>query len=56
LHERKGESLMAYKDILRNAIRNYEDLEKWLTGQKARVDPRLKDVIAKYPGPGARTR
>ena len=40
---------MAYKDILKNAIRTYEDLEKWLTGQKARVDPRLKDVIAKYP-------
>ena len=40
---------MDYKDILRNAIRTYEDLEKWLTGQKARVDPRLKDVIAKYP-------
>ncbi len=40
---------MAYRDILRNAIRTFEDLEKWLTGQKARVDPRLKDVIAKYP-------
>jgi lysine 2,3-aminomutase len=40
---------MAYKDILRNAIRSFEDLEKWLVGQKARVDPRLKDVIAKYP-------
>jgi lysine 2,3-aminomutase len=40
---------MAYKDILRNAIRSFEDLEKWLIGQKARVDPRLKDVIAKYP-------
>ena len=40
---------MAYKDILRNAITTYEDLEKWLTGQKARVDPRLRDVIAKYP-------
>ena len=40
---------MAYKDILRNAIRTFEDLEKWLTAQKARVDPRLKDVIAKYP-------
>jgi lysine 2,3-aminomutase len=40
---------MAHKDILRNAIRTFEDLEKWLTGQKARVDPRLKDVIAKYP-------
>lgn len=40
---------MTYKDILKNSIRTFEDLEKWLTGQKARVDPRLKDVIAKYP-------
>ena len=40
---------MAYKDVLRNAIRTFEDLEKWLTGQKARIDPRLMDVIAKYP-------
>lgn len=40
---------MDYKDVLRNSIKTYEDLEKWLTGQKARVDPRLKDVIAKYP-------
>ncbi len=40
---------MAYKDILRNAITNFEDLEKWLNGQKARVDPRLRDVIARYP-------
>jgi lysine 2,3-aminomutase len=40
---------MAYKDILRNAIKTFEDLEKWLTGRKARVDPRLQDVIAKYP-------
>jgi lysine 2,3-aminomutase len=40
---------MAYRDILRNSIRTFEDLEKWLSGQKARVDPRLKDVIAKYP-------
>jgi lysine 2,3-aminomutase len=40
---------MAYKDVLRNGIRTFEDLEKWLTGQKARVDPRLKEVIAKYP-------
>jgi len=40
---------MAYKEILKNAIRTFEDLEKWLTGQKARVDPRLRDVIAKYP-------
>jgi lysine 2,3-aminomutase len=40
---------MAYKDVLRHAIGTFEDLEKWLTGQKARVDPRLKEVIAKYP-------
>jgi lysine 2,3-aminomutase len=40
---------MAYKDTLKNAIRTFEDLEKWLTGQKAKVDPRLKDVIARYP-------
>ena len=40
---------MAHKDQLRNAIRTFEDLEKWLTSQKARVDPRLRDVIAKYP-------
>ncbi len=40
---------MAYKDILKNAIRTYEELESWLTGQKARTDPRLRDVIAKYP-------
>jgi lysine 2,3-aminomutase len=40
---------MAYKDILKNGITTFEDLEKWLTGQKARVDPRLKEVIAKYP-------
>ena len=40
---------MTYKDILRNGIRTFEDLEKWLIGQKARVDPRLRDVIAKYP-------
>ena len=40
---------MAYREILKNGIRTFEDLEKWLTGQKARVDPRLKDVIAKYP-------
>ena len=40
---------MAYKDVLKNGIRTYEDLEKWLIGQKARVDPRLRDVIAKYP-------
>jgi len=40
---------MAYKDILKNAIRTFEDLEKWLSGQKARTDPRLREVIAKYP-------
>jgi len=40
---------MKYKDVLKNSIRTFEDLEKWLTGQKARIDPRLKDVIAKYP-------
>ena len=40
---------MAYRDILRNAITTFEDLEKWLTSQKARVDPRLREVIAKYP-------
>lgn len=40
---------MAYKDILRNSLKTFEDLEKWLIGQKARVDPRLREVIAKYP-------
>ena len=40
---------MAYKNILKNAIRTFEDLEKWLKGQKARVDPRLREVIARYP-------
>ena len=40
---------MAYKEILRNAIKSFDDLEKWLIDQKARVDPRLKDVIARYP-------
>jgi lysine 2,3-aminomutase len=40
---------MGYKDVLRNGIRTFEDLEKWLIGQKAKVDPRLRDVIAKYP-------
>jgi hypothetical protein len=33
---------MAYKDVLKNGIRTYEDLEKWLTAQKARVDPRAQ--------------
>jgi lysine 2,3-aminomutase len=40
---------MAYKDILKNSIRTYEDLEKWLSGRKAKINPRLRDVIAKYP-------
>lgn len=40
---------MAYRDILRNAIRTFEDLEKWLGGRKVVIDPRLKEVIAKYP-------
>ncbi len=40
---------MSYKDILKDSIKSFEDLEKWLTSQKARVDPRLKDVIDKYP-------
>lgn len=40
---------MAYKDILRNSLKTFEDLEKWLIGQKARVDPRLSEVIARYP-------
>lgn len=40
---------MAYKDILRNSLKTFEDLEKWLIGQKARVDPRLREVIARYP-------
>lgn len=40
---------MAFKDVLKNGIRTYDDLERWLTGRKARVDPRLRDVIAKYP-------
>jgi len=40
---------MGYKDILKNSLRTFEDLEKWLNSQKARVDPRLRDVIAKYP-------
>src|SRR5512136_1246674 len=45
----KGSDPMAYKAILKNAIRTFDDLERWLTGQKARVDPRLREVIAKYP-------
>jgi hypothetical protein len=35
--------------LCERGIRTFEDLEKWLTSQKARVDPRLRDVIAKYP-------
>jgi hypothetical protein len=38
---------MAYKDVLKNSIKTFEDLENWLTRQKARVDPRLRDVIAR---------
>ena len=40
---------MTYKDILRNSIRKYGDLEKWLAGRKVTVDHRLEDVIARYP-------
>ncbi len=40
---------MAYKDVLRNSIKTFDDLEKWLAGRKAKVDPGLRDVIAKYP-------
>ena len=40
---------MAYKEIVRNSLRTFEDLEKWLAGRKVVVDPRLKEVIAKYP-------
>jgi lysine 2,3-aminomutase len=40
---------MAYRDILRNSIKSYEDLEKWLAGRKVKVDVRLKDVIDRYP-------
>jgi len=40
---------MAYRDILKNSLKSFEDLEKWLMGQKARVDPRLREVIARYP-------
>jgi len=40
---------MSYKDVLKNSIKTFEDLEKWLTGRKARVDPRLREVIARYP-------
>jgi len=40
---------MAYRDILKNSLKSFEDLEKWLIGQKARVDPRLREVIARYP-------
>ena len=27
---------MAYKDVLKNGIRTFEDLEKWLIGQKGK--------------------
>lgn len=40
---------MSYKDILRNSLRTFEDLEKWLAGRKVAVDPRLKEVIGRYP-------
>jgi lysine 2,3-aminomutase len=40
---------MAYRDILRNSIKSYADLEKWLAGRKVKVDTRLKDVIDRYP-------
>jgi L-lysine 2,3-aminomutase len=40
---------MSYKDIFKNAIKSFEDLDNWLTSRKAKVDPKLKDVIAKYP-------
>ena len=39
----------AYKEILRNSIRTFEDLDKWLTGPKVAIEPRLKEVISKYP-------
>lgn len=40
---------MAYKDVLKNGIRTFEDLERWLIRQKGKVDPRLREVIDKYP-------
>jgi len=40
---------MAYRDILKNSLKSFEDMEQWLISQKARVDPRLREVIAKYP-------
>ena len=40
---------MAYKEILRNSLKTFEDLEKWLAGRKVAIDPRLREVIAKYP-------
>lgn len=40
---------MGYKTILKSSIRTFADLEKWLTGRKAKADPRLEQVIAKYP-------
>ena len=40
---------MAYKDILRNGIKTFADLEKWLAGRRVKVDPRLEEVIGRYP-------
>lgn len=40
---------MAYKDVLKNGIRTFEDLERWLIRQRGKVDPRLREVIDKYP-------
>ncbi|MFH1984474.1 MAG: KamA family radical SAM protein [Pseudomonadota bacterium] len=40
---------MAYRDILRNGIKTFADLEKWLAGRRVKVDPRLEEVIARYP-------
>ncbi|MFC1858998.1 KamA family radical SAM protein [Thermodesulfobacteriota bacterium] len=45
----KGKLFVAYKDILKNAIRTFEDLEQWLADRKANVDPGLREVIARYP-------
>ena len=41
--------VMVYKNILKNSIKTYKDLEKWLTARKTRVDPKLGEVIARYP-------
>lgn len=40
---------MAYKDILKNSLKTFEDLEKWLANRKVVVDPSLKEVIDRYP-------